>query len=133
METHSKGKGEPARKKNNSVPQRPKRATVRKEGRSRWSWTWETKPAAIVYWTMAARWCGKLVWGRPRRPLLQTFCDVTLTDAIIHSLEAQLHGRARPIDWKNVEAIQKKIAALPILDSCTDDEILGYDEFGIPR
>lgn len=58
---------------------------------------------------------------------------VTLTDAVIHSLEAQLLGLARPIDWKKVEAIQKKIAALPILDSRTDDEILGYDEFGIPR
>jgi len=38
---------------------------------------------------------------------------VTLTDAVIHSLEAQLRGLARPIDWKKVEAIQKKIAALP--------------------
>jgi antitoxin VapB len=58
---------------------------------------------------------------------------VTLTDAVIHSLEAQLHSAPRPIDWKKVEAIQKEIAALPILDSRTDDEILGYDEFGIPR
>jgi antitoxin VapB len=59
---------------------------------------------------------------------------VTLTEAVIRSLEAQLHGPpARPIDWQKVEAIQKKIAALPVLDSRTDDEILGYDEFGIPR
>ena len=58
---------------------------------------------------------------------------VTLTDAVIRSLEAQLRGSARPIDWKKVDAIQKKIAALPVLDSRTDDEILGYDEFGIPH
>ncbi len=58
---------------------------------------------------------------------------VTLTEAVIRSLEAQLSGTVRPIDWKKVEAIQKKIAGLPILDSRTDDEILGYDEFGIPR
>ena len=58
---------------------------------------------------------------------------VTLTEAVIRSLEAQLRGPARPIDWKRVEAIQKRIAALPTLDSRTHDEILGYDDFGIPR
>jgi antitoxin VapB len=58
---------------------------------------------------------------------------VTLTEAVIRSLEAQLRGSARPINWRKVAAIQKEIAALPILDSRTDDEILGYDEFGIPR
>jgi antitoxin VapB len=57
---------------------------------------------------------------------------VTLTDAVIRSLEAQLRGPARPIDWTKIEAIQKEIAALPILDSRPDDEILGYDEFGLP-
>jgi antitoxin VapB len=57
---------------------------------------------------------------------------VTLTDAVIRSLEAQLRGPARPIDWKKVEAIQKKLAALPILDSRSIDEILGYDENGLP-
>jgi len=57
----------------------------------------------------------------------------TKNPAVIRSLEAQLRGPARPIDWKKVEAIQKKIAALPILDARSDDEILGYGEFGIPR
>ena len=58
---------------------------------------------------------------------------VTLTDAVIHSLEEQLRGPARPIDFDKVDAICREIAALPVLDSRTDDEILGYDEFGIPR
>jgi antitoxin VapB len=58
---------------------------------------------------------------------------VSLTEAVIRSLEAQLRGPARPIDWKKVEAIQKEIASLRVLDNRTDDEILGYDEFGIPR
>jgi antitoxin VapB len=58
---------------------------------------------------------------------------VTLTDAVIRSLEAQVRGPASPIDRKKVDAIQKKIAALPVLDSRSDDEILGYDEFGVPR
>ena len=57
---------------------------------------------------------------------------VTLTDAVIISLQGQL-SQPRPIDWKKVDAISTKIAALPVLDSRTDDEILGYDEFGIPR
>jgi antitoxin VapB len=38
-----------------------------------------------------------------------------------------------PIDRAGIEAISRKIAALPVLDSRTPDEILGYDEFGIPR
>ncbi len=58
---------------------------------------------------------------------------VTLTESVIRSLEAQLRGAVRPIDWKKVEAIQKNVAAMQILDSRTDDEILGCDEFGIPR
>jgi antitoxin VapB len=57
---------------------------------------------------------------------------VTLTDAVIHSLEAQLHRPARPIDLEKVAAIQKKFASLRIPDSRTDDEILGYDEYGLP-
>jgi antitoxin VapB len=57
---------------------------------------------------------------------------VTLTDAVIISLQGQL-SQSRPIDRKKVDVIQKEIAAFRILDSRTDDEILGYDEFGIPR
>jgi antitoxin VapB len=57
---------------------------------------------------------------------------VTLTEAVIRSLQDQLRAKPRPIDWEKVDAIQKEIAALPILDSRTDDEILGYDEFGLP-
>ena len=57
---------------------------------------------------------------------------VTLTEAVIRSLQVQVRAQARAIDWKKVDAIQKKIAAMRILDSRTDDEILGYDEFGLP-
>ena len=58
---------------------------------------------------------------------------VSLTEAVIRSLQDQLHAKPRPIDWDKVDAISRQIAALPVLDSRTDDEILGYDEFGIPR
>ena len=57
---------------------------------------------------------------------------VTLTEAVIRSLEDKLRDKPRPIDWKKVDAITRKLAAMPILDSRTPDEILGYDEFGLP-
>ena len=58
---------------------------------------------------------------------------VTLTEAVIRSLEDKLRDTPRPIDWKKVDAITRKLAALPVLDPRPADEILGYDEFGIPR
>ncbi len=57
---------------------------------------------------------------------------VTLTEAVIRSLEDKLQDKPRPIDWKKVDAITRKLAAMPILDSRTADEIIGYDEFGLP-
>lgn len=67
-----------------------------------------------------------------RKPKANKGTDATLSNTVNHSFEAQLRGPARPIAWKKVEAIQKKLAALPILDSRSIDEILGYDEFGLP-
>jgi antitoxin VapB len=57
---------------------------------------------------------------------------VNITEAVIHSLEEQLREPVRPINWERVEAIRQKIKALPVLDSRTADEILGYDELGLP-
>jgi antitoxin VapB len=39
----------------------------------------------------------------------------------------------RSLDRKKIDAICAKISALPVLDARTPDEILGYDEYGIPR
>ena len=58
---------------------------------------------------------------------------VTLTDAVIHALEDQLRRTRRPLDRKRVEAVCARIRSLPVLDSRSLDEILGYDEFGVPR
>ncbi len=58
---------------------------------------------------------------------------VTLSDAVITALEEKLQQTSRPLDRAKVNAICDKIAALPVLDSRTPDEILGYDAFGIPR
>ena len=32
-----------------------------------------------------------------------------------------------------IDAITARVAALPVLDTRTDDEILGYNEFGVPE
>ncbi len=58
---------------------------------------------------------------------------VTLSDAVISALADKLHKGGRPLDREKVDAITRKIAALPVLDSRSPEEILGYDDFGIPR
>ena len=41
---------------------------------------------------------------------------------------------AEPNDFlSRIEAIAKRCAARPALDPRTPDEIIGYDEFGVPR
>jgi antitoxin VapB len=60
---------------------------------------------------------------------------VTLTDAVIGALEEQLNAatKPKPIDRQKVDALLKKMRALPVEDSRSSDEILGYDQFGLPR
>ncbi len=61
----------------------------------------------------------------------------TLTEAIRTSLRERLrHEQLKrgegPELAKALEEIAKRCAALPVLDDRSDDEILGYDENGIP-
>ena len=58
---------------------------------------------------------------------------VTLSDAVISALEDKLRRTPRPLDRAAIAALCARMDALPDLDSRTPDEILGYDEFGIPR
>jgi len=58
---------------------------------------------------------------------------VTLADAVIHALEDQIRAVKKPIDREKIDAICAKFASLPVLDPRTPDEILGYDEFGLPH
>jgi len=58
---------------------------------------------------------------------------VTLTDAVIHTLEEQAGSANHAIDRGKIDAVCAKMRALPVLDLRTPDEILGYDDFGIPR
>lgn len=58
---------------------------------------------------------------------------MTLSDAVICALEEKLSKTERPIDRAKVDAICARIAALPVADARSTEEILGYDDFGIPR
>ena len=58
---------------------------------------------------------------------------LTLTDTVIHALEDQVRKTGRPLNRKKIDAIRARVSALPVLDARTPDEILGYDEYGVPR
>jgi antitoxin VapB len=61
-----------------------------------------------------------------------------ITEAVINALRERLarlkvrrrHGR--PLT-EELRAIGERVAALPVLDSRSPDEILDYDERGLPR
>ena len=62
-----------------------------------------------------------------------------ITEAVRDSLKreverARVIAGARPADnlAERVKAIAAELAAMPILNDMTDDEILGYDENGAP-
>lgn len=62
----------------------------------------------------------------------------TLTQAVIVALRERLEREERRLDdaellVEEILAIGRHSAALPIRDSRPADEILGYDEYGIPR
>jgi antitoxin VapB len=59
------------------------------------------------------------------------------TEAVRTSLRERLRNEQlrrgeRPWDEAAIKAIIDHCAALPVLDNRTDDEILGYDENGLP-
>lgn len=61
----------------------------------------------------------------------------SLTQAIRRAVEERLRrvtGRRRATALRSeILRIQERIARLPLLDDRSDDEILGYDEAGVPR
>ena len=57
---------------------------------------------------------------------------VTLSDAVIAALEETLQKTGRPLDRASVDALCARIGALPVIDTRTPEEILGYDAFGVP-
>jgi antitoxin VapB len=67
---------------------------------------------------------------RPRRP------DGTIRDPVFEEIRERMLRQPRP-DPESARAaireIQESLANLPVLDPRTPDEILGYDEFGLPH
>jgi len=61
----------------------------------------------------------------------------SLTGAIQRALEERLerlkHQRRSQILRSHLEDILRRVDQLPVLDSRSPDEILGYDEHGLPR
>ena len=58
---------------------------------------------------------------------------VTLSDAVICALEDKIKKTGRPLNRAKVDALCAKIGALPVLDARAPEEILDYDDLGIPR
>ena len=42
-------------------------------------------------------------------------------------------GPRKTIDMEKIRAILERTAALPVLDPRSPDDIIGYDEFGVPK
>jgi antitoxin VapB len=62
--------------------------------------------------------------------------DGTVLDPIVEEIRERMLRRPLPDPQKvhaAIREIQERIAKLPVLDSRTPDEILGYDEFGLPH
>jgi antitoxin VapB len=61
----------------------------------------------------------------------------TITAAILAALRSEIErekSRMRPPDRvEELMQIARRCAALPVLDTRSDDEIFGYDENGLPR
>lgn len=60
--------------------------------------------------------------------------DVDLTEAVRLAVDGELrHGRKQQASrLRKVKAIAERVAALPIRDARSADEILAYDERGLP-
>jgi len=61
----------------------------------------------------------------------------TLTEAVRKSLRERLvreqNRRPDPLMLEKVREIVDRMAALPVIDDRSPDEIIGYDEWGVPR
>jgi antitoxin VapB len=60
----------------------------------------------------------------------------TLTEAVLKALEERLRreeGRMRRSLADELDEIAKRCSALPVLDDRSPDEIIGYNELGVPE
>lgn len=61
----------------------------------------------------------------------------SLTEAVrtvlAERLEREQRRRGKPIDWGRVRQVQARVARRPLVDDRPADDLLGYDEDGLPR
>jgi antitoxin VapB len=61
----------------------------------------------------------------------------TLTDAVRYALRErlsrELQARPDPLWIEKLREISDRCAARPVIDTRSDNDLVGYDEFGIPR
>jgi antitoxin VapB len=61
----------------------------------------------------------------------------TLTDAVRYALRERLsrglQARSDPLWIEKLREISDRCAARPLIDTRSDNDLVGYDEFGIPR
>jgi antitoxin VapB len=61
----------------------------------------------------------------------------SLTDAIINALKERLRRQRGQVTGRrlreDLRAIRRRCASLPVHDTRAADEIIGYDERGVPR
>lgn len=69
--------------------------------------------------------------------LLADATGESLTEAVTAALRERLAAVRRAADREqmiaSVARLQEMVQALPVLDPRSPDEILGYDEYGLPR
>lgn len=69
--------------------------------------------------------------------LLADATGESLTEAVTQALRERLAAVQRAADREqmiaSVERLQEMVLALPVLDPRSPEEILGYDEYGLPR
>jgi antitoxin VapB len=58
--------------------------------------------------------------------------DDFVASAVREKLAGQYTRNRKQIDWDAVRAIQERVAAMPTLDVRSADELLGYDDDGLP-
>ena len=71
--------------------------------------------------------------GSPGRPRNRRVSDPGDPEALRERWERLKAGRRSRVLTGQLEDLLRRVDALPTLDSRPEDEILGYDEHGVPR
>ncbi len=64
---------------------------------------------------------------------LAQLTGASITDVVVTSLRAQLELERLSRRSRGFADIQQRVRELPVIDPRTPDEIIGYDDCGLPR